>query len=207
MMSLREEQQYAEDCAYLLSAALEMSYRRYKVRADMLEPVIRFLGYRVSVRKNLPEKVLSYCDFDRKLVVVARDFAERLEFPESATGVLKATLAHELGHIRLHGPLAVQGLRQPQWEREAHAYALVFLLPRAELLGRPETHLLLRALEEGQEQEALWRLVIELGRSYRVTGAFMARALVTYKLIRMGSRQRDLRPRNPRPAEGVYLGG
>lgn len=90
--------------------------------ARALPGILARLGYSVAL-EPLPEGKLAATDWQDRKVIVNPDPVWRIE-PWSHH--VAECLAHELGHIRLHGP----GEIHPDQEWEAEHYALVFLYGR-----------------------------------------------------------------------------
>jgi hypothetical protein len=191
-MTQSQEALYSIERDWLLGQAATLSQRSFELPADGLEEVIRSLGYSLRSSWSVPAQVMAYTDFDRKHVVLAFDFAQRLDYPDSAPGVRLSCLAHEIGHIRLHAERALEGVFRKSWEREANEFAMVFLMPRERVLSRPEVWALQSG--EAQAQEELWGLVAELALAFKVTPSFMARSLVAYEVIKMNRTTRKIRP-------------
>ena len=181
----------SQDSARLLELTSQKNRKFFPIPARALAYIIRMLGYRLSWSDHLPEDVYAYTNFDAREVVIARDLRRRLVYPEAARGVIHASLAHELGHIRMHARQARQGKRGLHWEREAHAYACALLVPYRDVMAQPETQVLRAGLL--QDQESLWKQVLRLAERYEVTGALMACALERYGIIKVHSKTRVIR--------------
>jgi Zn-dependent peptidase ImmA (M78 family) len=124
------------------------------------------------------------------VVQVPTDFRRRLRVPETARAVMNETLAHELGHMRLHAQAMLElQTKQRDWEKQANRYARVFLVPLTSLLSRLPMQLLLEAEDEVQR----WRLVLRLAEEFEVTGWFMGSALEMYGLAHISHRRRLVR--------------
>ena len=180
------------DCERLLEQLAMKRRKAYKTRARALPAVIRLLGYKLKWRDEVPEDVFGFTHFKNKEVVLPRDLAERMDFPQSLDAFLNATLAHELGHIRLHATAALQGHRSAKWEDEAYAYSCAFLVPYRDLMSQPEAMVIRAGLI--QDQDNLWKNVLRLAELYEVSGAFMATALQRYEVIEFDVKTRVIRP-------------
>lgn len=161
--------------------------------AHCLERAFALFKFRLVRSYLVAPGVLSYVDFRKKEVVVARNFRQRLEFPSSSRGVYHATLAHELGHVCLHRHQADRVLRSQSWEREAIRFAQVFLVPYYDLMSRSQVE----RIQGGAItlQNSLWKAVLDLADYYQVTGGFMVRVLAEYGVIRFDAKRRWIEPR------------
>lgn len=189
-----QTQLFSQDRDRLLARLRCKTRKRFEVPAEVVEDIIQLHGYRIENSQNLPSSMLGCCHFDEKLVLLPDRLAIRLRHPQSAPKVVMSVLAHELGHIRLHARRARAGEREAVWEDEADHYAQVFLVPWPLLMARREVQLLTRAT--WQCQRSLWKYVLRLANYFRVSGAFMVRALEGYGLIDFCGKSRQISPRS-----------
>lgn len=112
---------YARDRDRLLSAAAGLTSKTYARPADALEDCLRLSGYSVC-RAPLPG-LWGLLDTEARQVTLD---------PAQPASQVAFTLAHELGHIRLHARRCMT--TGPTEEREADEYATEFLLPEAALV-------------------------------------------------------------------------
>lgn len=182
MQNARLEARYAADCEHLLGRVREQSWRRFWVPAEVVCEAIGAAGFAITFEEmNEEDDDLAYCDVEDRRVVLRKDFGLRLRCPWVAHQVRNFTLAHELGHIRLHARLLRAGEWEPHWEEEATFYARVFLIPRRLLMNRLETRSLLRGRVASQSD--LWGYVLSLAEAFCVSGKFMVHTLDAYGLI------------------------
>lgn len=184
---------FAQDRDRLLARLRRKIRKRFEVPAEVVEDIIHLHGYRIESSQYLPSSMLGCCHFDDKLVLIPESLAIRLRHPQSAPKVVRSVLAHELGHIRLHARRARAGEREAVWEDEADHYAQVFLVPWPQLMACREVQLLTRSI--WQCQRSLWNYVLRLANYFRVSGAFMVRALERYELIDFCGKSRQISPR------------
>lgn len=160
------------------------------VPADWLEDVISEIVDYDLVQRALAEGLMAECDLDRREIALTTRLAACVRPNTDLVGLRNSTLAHELGHIRLHeDELRAVGCRNlpledPGYHRredEANLYAATFLVPERMLWARPEMVRLLSLHASGQTlpSEELWELVLELSRAFRVTGSLIRRLLVS----------------------------
>jgi len=169
------------DCEHLLGRVKRTFRRHFEVPAEVVREAIRVSRFRITFGKVESETDLAYCDAEARRVVICKDFAAKLQCPWVAHQVRNFTLAHELGHIRLHAHLLRAGEWEAHWEDEATFYARVFLIPRQLLMKRPETGGLLGARLASQDE--LWEYVLSLAEAFCVSGKFMVHTLDAYGLI------------------------
>lgn len=176
------EARYAADCEHLLGRIRQRFRRRFGVPAEVVAEAIEVTGFGIAVEEmDEEDDDLAYCDVEDRRVVLRKDFGLRLSCPWVAHQVRNFTLAHELGHIRLHARLLRAGEWEPHWEEEATFYARVFLIPRHLLMNRLETRSLLRG--QLASQADLWGYVLNLAEAFCVSGKFMVHTLDAYGLI------------------------
>lgn len=193
MVTPAQEQQYSLDRDALLATCRSRTARRFQVPAQVLSQAILSQGYTIERCPQVPAGMLAYCAFRQRRVVLPTDFAQRLDYPKSWRQVMRATLAHELGHIRLHSEQVVGGASDPGWETEANLYAQVFLVPRQQLLRHSSLEALL-ARGQAKTQSQLWTDVLELAKHFKVSGGFMVHSLRLYGLIQFDRESRSITP-------------
>lgn len=181
MQNASLETRYAADCEQLLGRVRCRFRRDFEVPAEVVREAIAVSGFRIVFEEMEDESDLGFCDSEERRVVILKDFESRLHCPWVADRVLNFTLAHELGHVRLHAHLHRNGEWEAGWEEEATLYARVFLIPRPLLMTRVETHRLLDSPRASQAD--LWDLVLELADFFVVSGKFMVHTLDAYGLI------------------------
>ena len=182
MQTASLEASCAADCEHLLGRVRQRFRRRYEVPAEVVKEAIAVSGFRIVSEEMEQESELGYCDAEDRRVVILKDFGLRLDCPWVAHRVLNFTLAHELGHARLHAHRHRAGEWEPHWEDEATFYARVFLVPRPMLMKRVEIQRLLGS--RGALKSELWQHVLDLADQFLVSGKFMAHTLDAYGLIR-----------------------
>lgn len=184
-------ERFADDRRGLLeqlggNRARDGSRRPYRGIRD----IIRLLGFEVQ-RATLPAEHLAMVDFQQRVVVLEQDPEPKVKPGTDVPGLLNSSLAHELGHVRLHeAELAAEGVHvtfasagsrgYSRREAEADCYAAVFLVPRHTLLGHPAMQPILHAQRIGQdmEQGAMWRLIGATARDFSVTPTLLKNQLV-----------------------------
>jgi Zn-dependent peptidase ImmA (M78 family) len=153
---------------------------------------------------HLNPKQYAYCDFSSKRIFInskLTQMAKKLKV--DAARLQRTTLAHELGHIRLHademenrdfrsylGPnMGYDDSRAMQRENEAELYAAVFLVPWKILQGLDQA-ILLREAAQADDTKELKRLNgqlvainEELAERFGVIPNLMSRSLEAYDLI------------------------
>lgn len=189
---------YARDRDRLIQRCRIRHREEYRVPAEAVTRAIALEGYKIVWDDELPETMLGCCHFDCRIVLLAKEFRKRVRYPAVTLEVLMSTLAHELGHIRLHARQARQGERQPRWEQEAGCYSLVFLVPQGRLVQLSAWRALLQP--GWQPQSRLWGLVSDLARYFCVSKSLMAHALELYGFVHICPRTWRLSPRVRRQA-------
>lgn len=198
-LMLRHCEQDREDllCRLADMFGLESGILPSAIVEDVLVDVC---GYSL-LESSLSDKQLAFCDLVQQRVVVSLRISEAAAAKEPRTLALRrSTLAHELGHIRLHqdevqsrsflsceGPGA--GYSHPrrfQMENEAEFYAAVFLVPRDRLGEHKAVQAMMKAIREKRTWSSryLWRAVYELARRFEVTPTLMVRSLSQYGLLK-----------------------
>ena len=177
---------YEADREQLLGA-LSRRHIRCRVPARLVHEAILECGWSIQRLSGMRSALLGLCCAEERAIQIPTDFRQRLRVPATARLVYHETLAHELAHIRLHAQtMLMQRLKDSAWENEADVYARVFLVPRAQLLGKPAMQRLLDA----QSQQELWRNILCLAQEFCVTGWFLSSALELYGFIRMQKKRR-----------------
>lgn len=178
-----------DDIAGVAIARLLSSIPRQMPPAERLGDLIERAGW--SIRLDaVPGRRLAMCDAWRRTIIIDRRFRGRIRYRERTDQVLAERIAHELGHGVCHPEMLMQGRRGPQLEHRADMFAQRLLLPPDWVAATREMREL--ATTEQPHQQALWRLVLDLADSWRVTGAFAVRALESYGRIRCCPRTREL---------------
>ena len=171
-------EEYAEDREQLLLALRRQGVRRW-VPAQLVREAILHCNWRIERAMGMESELLGLCDAEARAVRVPVDFRQRLRVPETAAAVMNETLAHELGHIRLHArQMLEQTTKKRAWEREADDYARVFLVPLVTLM----TRFPMRKLLEADTAPQRWAQLLRLACEFRVTGWFLADTLEMYGL-------------------------
>lgn len=160
-----------------------------------VESILGALGYRVAFRP-MGKRELGLCDVENRQVFinVELDIVRR-----------HSTMAHELGHARLH-ERELKGLafggqvvkRAQQRENEANVYAAIFLVCRDELERHDLVCDLLKSRRAGDDMESdeLWRAVYKLAKDFHVSPTLMMKCLFGFGWIekvpaRRGSRRKN----------------
>ena len=195
MQTTSLEARYAADCERLLGRVRRRFRRDFVVPAEVVQEAIWACNFRIACEELESDTDLAVCDADRRRVVLCKDFALKLQCPWMAHQVRNFTLAHELGHVRLHAQLLRAGEWEAHWEEEATFYARVFLIPRRLLKRRLETGSLIKSRLACQE--ILWEHVLSLAEAFCVSGKFMVHTLDAYGLIRFDPATRWIQVRQP----------
>ena len=182
------EARYAADCEHLLGRVRCRFRCDFEVPAEVIREAIAVTGFSLVFEEMEHESDLGFCDAENRRIVILKDFVSRLQSPWVADEVLNFTLAHELGHARLHAHLLRQGEWEASWEDEATLYARVFLIPRSMLMKCEETRELLGSRQANQAE--LWDCVLELADVFQVSGKFMVHTLDAYGLIQFDTATR-----------------
>lgn len=191
---------YEEDRDELLLELRSLHPRAKNKRpADLVEGVITDVCSYFIDERALPKGQLALCDAGANRVLwnsSAVDFLDprKVDF----ASLRSSTMAHELGHVRLHHDELVQkacisfqdegrffDTRAFQKEREADLYASVFLVPQEMLQQEPSFHFLERAREEKRTLKSgqIWYRVYQLCERFGVTPTLMSRSLEIYGWI------------------------
>lgn len=179
---------YADDREHLLLALRRKGVRAW-VPAQLVRDAILECKWRIERVYGLEPSLLSLCCPEEQVVKIPVDFRRRLRVPETAAAMMNETLAHELGHIRLHArQMLDEGIKKRAWGKEAGDYARVFLVPLVSLMTRLPMVKLLQA----ETQQQRWGQVLRLAEEFRVTGWFMRGVLEMYGLVRIEEKRRLL---------------
>lgn len=182
----QRQKDYAEDRERILLALRRVGVRGW-VPAQVVREAILQCGWGIQRVEGLPVGLLGLCCPEEQILKVPVDFRRRLRVPETAAAMMNETLAHELGHIRLHAAqMLEQQSKKRGWEREADDYARAFLVPIVQLMTRWP----MRRLLEAESQQQRWHQVLRLAEEFRVTGWFLASALEMYGLAQIDPRRR-----------------
>lgn len=147
--------------------------------AECLTGLVRQIGWGLRF-EVLPEDRWAECNRTRKVIRVAKNLPDRLEYPEQARRVCHAALAHELGHAVLHSAPRRSRTVPKRWEWEAHVFACVLLCPWRLILGRPELLALRGNMLTMKER---WAAVGRLADEFQVTTSFMVASLQLYGVL------------------------
>lgn len=195
----------------------DLRYPRLRDRmpSEKVESVLTDIcGFHV-VDEPLVTGQFAVCDFSSRTVFVNSEM-ERMAHHKTNVDLLRlSTLAHELGHIRLHWDEMAGGCslhylgdtgqfadsRSFQKEREADLYAGLFLIPLKELLEQRGIQKLLRNKIEKKQMGVgtLWNLVYRSASHFKVSPALTKRYFLDLGWVRQGptrkSGLRELRVR------------
>ena len=164
--------------------------------SKFLKAAIRTVcGFRVAPRVLFPGQ-LALCDFQSKIVYYNSNLESFVNQKTSLAGLVNSSLAHELGHIRLHtdemksrhtesyhfpdGQVTHVDNRDFQREQEADLYAAVFLVPGRFLVQEKSAQQIYKWHKERKwvKSPQLWKLVYGLARDFEVTPSLMRRCLM-----------------------------
>ncbi len=149
-----------------------------------VEPLLGALDYKVLFC-SMNEGQLGLCDMaNQHIFVTSRSDGKR----KVDKHYRSSTLAHELGHIRLHEAELRTVVcsdddfwrsRRSKREREANTYASHFLVCRTKLEQSPLVRDLLESRSTGQEMSSseIWTVVYRLARAFAVSPTMMMRCL------------------------------
>jgi hypothetical protein len=157
----RKRADYANDRKRLLAAASEITRKRYSRPLEAIPDLIHMLGFRLE-RKVLPDCQWALTDFQARTIWLCKHLPTKLHYRAAAPAVEAFTLAHELGHLRLHTGRTQFG---EQEEQEADEYAGVFLVPQEQLVQLPAFTRLLSSPTQGGRSEQITRLALHFGVS------------------------------------------
>lgn len=120
---------FAKDRQELLARTSATTGRKYFRPLDAVHDLIQHVfRFRIE-RRPLPGSLeFGGLELHARTVLVCSNLYRKLTYPATGPGVEAFTLAHELAHLRLHIPHILAGRLTDHQEREADAYAGVFLL-------------------------------------------------------------------------------
>lgn len=160
---------------------------------NLLEDVCLFRVF----DRPLPDSQLAMCDFQNRIVMINSEM-DRFVEQDLILNLRRSTLAHELGHIRLHhdevtertfisslGGLKSDDPRSFQKELEANLYAAMFLLPERRLRRIPAAKRLLNARRMGRDMRSstIWKTIYQVAHSFKVSVSMVKRRLQDLKWI------------------------
>lgn len=197
--TLEDRQEFLERCAEdreELLLAFDLMYPRFADRqiAEKVQDIILDVcGFHV-VDQPLSLGQLALCDFGTKTVFVNSTMDRFVGEKVSLKCLRFSTLAHELGHIRLHAEEIKAGrfvtyeeagrrhtdARMYQKEKEADFYAAVFLVPKERLLEHKACRSLLeyRLSRRKMASGALWKQIYQIASHFQVTPTLLKNRLV-----------------------------
>jgi len=160
-------------------------------------------GFHV-VDEPLARGQLALCDFSSRTVIVNSELEANFKDDSGFELLRRSTLAHELGHIRLHTEEIEEGCtlhyygssgrfidsRSFQKEREADFYAGIFLVPVEALLQEKSVQTLLKNKQERvfMKSSVLWKMVYRLAHLFQVSPSFMKQCFLALGWLEQGSR-------------------
>lgn len=168
-----------------------------------VEPLLGALDYKVLFC-SMNEGQLGLCDMvNQNIFVTSRSDGKR----KVDKHYRSSTLAHELGHIRLHESELRKDVcsdddswhsRSRYREREANTYASHFLVCRTELEQSPLVQELLESRSARQELSSsrIWTIIYRLAEAFAVSPTMMMRCLLELDWI-----EKDPNPNKTRPTE------
>lgn len=163
---------FANDRQRQLHSAAGLLGKCYRRPVDALRDCIELNGYQI-VRWPLDEQLWGLTLTEDRKVVICSNLRSKLKFPETYAAVKAFTLAHELGHIRLH--VRHHTSLTEQHEREADEYAGVFLMPRSQMILLPAYQSLTDDLHVSVRQ---------LAEEFGVSWSAMAKELAMMGILR-----------------------
>lgn len=131
MLQLIAPDSWNADCHRLVSAAASANRVTYTRPAEALGDVVALLGFRVRLG---PVDGYASLDPSRRTIWLSDKLASLLDSPSMTEQVARFTIAHELGHLRLHSRFLSRLTNYH--ERQADQYAAEFLIPAAMLSAR-----------------------------------------------------------------------
>lgn len=156
---------FGRDCYELLCCAATYYRKRYRCPADALEDVIAFLGWSIKISR-LPDGMLALMNGSDNTITMAHDFCRSRRYSPSVGQERHFTLAHEIGHLRLHLQNSCDEMGDLQ-EQEADQYAAQFLMPYRMIAAHPSV----------LSPVSPRRLVQDLARSFRVSNEMVTSRL------------------------------
>lgn len=176
--------QIQEDCLWVFSQL----QGAWKIPADALYEAIALQGWRIRLGP-LPVGLFCACDAWRQTITISLQLQEQLDCPNLHREVLHWLLAVELGNIRLHSMVILEGKDNLVSERSATDYAMAFLLPEEALRAHPDVAYLLASQPLPKES---WRRMCRVAEHFRVPVRCIQIALESYGLLAESSRFREL---------------
>ena len=151
--------------------------------ADVLERIVASLGLTVvdgpitDVGCEYDAGVITFQTRTIQLHVTAERFRSGTNIP----GYRNSTLAHELGHWRLHRA-NIGELPYGRREHQAYVYAEEFLVPEEMLLAHPLIQRLRSAAHDPPDEE-LWADLASVASDFRVTRSLIIKRLVDLTVL------------------------
>lgn len=150
---------------------------------------------RVRVRDcPLAPGQLGLCELSERTIYVNSRMSDFVHHSVDLEALRTSTLAHEFGHIRMHGEEDQENTftfsyrgnshfhhpRMYQREREADLYGALFLVPIQELRNHDVCARFLKYRKERRQLKpgTLWKGIYRMARDFRVSPSFMKRCLV-----------------------------
>lgn len=159
--------------------------------AELVELVILDCCNFHVVDRPLAHKQLARVNFGLRRVTIQSRMKSFVHQNTNLVALRRSTLAHELGHIRLHNDEIHEQVfdsyypdqfsnRVYQKEREADLYAAIFLVPKAQLLKSGPMKRFIRARLDGRQlsNSTIWSTIYPLARHFKVSPTLMRRCLV-----------------------------
>lgn len=157
-----------------------------------IEDFLDFHGVLVDDRA-LPLGQLGLCDMNNGWIFLSTAMRKHADSEKAAKALRVSTLAHELGHLRLHleedvpnvlvsyfGENRLSHPRAYQREMEADLYAGAFLLPVESLVGQKATAHLWehREIRLAMKSPFIWKQIYEAAGQFGVTPTLMKKRLI-----------------------------
>lgn len=149
----------------------------------LIQDICRFRVFDRPLPSKAKARQLALCDFGNKMIMVNSNM-RRFVPKKSLLIVRHSTLAHELGHIRLHqdevtersfismlGDFQCDDPRALQKENEANLYAALFLLPENLLREVPDIRRMLRfrARSRTLRSSTIWQKLYRTAHRFQVS--------------------------------------
>ena len=199
---------YSEDRNELLEKLAVLYPTLESLRpSEKVELVITDICQFHVVDEPLCKMQLALCDFRSKTVIVNSKMGEDVHHNTNLELLRCSTLAHELGHIRLHADEIAEGCtlqymgssgqfsdsRGYQKEREADFYAGIFLVPVEDLLEDRCVQKILGSLKDKRAMNtgALWRILYRLAHRFQVSPTLMKRCLMDLGWLEQGDLRKN----------------
>lgn len=167
--------------------------------AELVENVLTDVCLYFIQERPLPRGQMALCSVATRRVLFNSKISEFVDSKRvDLLALRRCTMAHELGHVRLHQDemdqsefISFQGnghfrdSRAYQKEEEADLYAQVFLVPLKLLEKTVPFRTLLDARAQGRAMSSgkIWVKVYQLSTIFRVTPTLMCRSLQSYGWI------------------------